>query len=262
MRYLKEKIKLFCSIPCAFYLLVTRKQPRHVVIYYHSVKKHQVEQFQNQMAYLATKCFVVKPSKIMSEPADGSKVVAAITFDDAFASVIDNAVPIMKKYELPAGIFVPVDNLGQKPRWEILGNISDKDEVVINKEQIVELDKEGFEIFSHTGSHSVLTKIDDDRLESELAGSKQNLENIIGHEVIGISYPQGAYDARVCEATRRAGYKLGFTIEPGLISSFTDDFRIGRTSVSPDDSLIKFKLKVNGAYHFPRFLKTTNIKYS
>lgn len=255
MGYLKEKIRLFCSIPYVLYLLVIHKQPRRVIIYYHSVKKHQVDKFEKQMAYLADKCFVTKPSEIMNEPPDGSKIVVAITFDDAFTSVMDNSVPILRKYGFSAGIFVPTRYLGRAPGWSLDKNCPEVDEIVMNEQQVAELDRVGFEIFSHTVSHPVLTNINDGMLEAELVNSKKTLERIIGHHVRGISYPHGAYNARVCEAARKAGYKLGFTIEPGLIDSFTDDLRIGRTLVSPDDNLTKFKLKVNGAYQATRCLK-------
>jgi peptidoglycan/xylan/chitin deacetylase (PgdA/CDA1 family) len=134
-------------------------------------------------------------------------------------------------------------------------NYPDKNETVMSEEQIEQLDKEGFEIFSHTLSHPLLTEIQDSRLDVELIDSKQTLERIVGHEVIGISYPGGSYDSRVRRAVEKAGYKLGFTIEPGIVNRTTGCLEIGRVSVSPKDSLIKFKLKASGAYHVVTYLR-------
>ena len=189
--------------------------------------------------------------------ANGCDHTVAITFDDAFLNVKENAVPILKRHNLPAGIFVPAGNLGQLPRWNIPDGHCDKNETVMNQEQIAELHKDGFEIFSHGFSHAPLTEIDDGELEAELKRSREALQEIVGQETIGISYPHGAYDNRVCSAVQKANYKLGFTIEPSVIDGLTDTLRIGRVSVSPNDSLIKFKLKISGAYRVIRYIKSS-----
>lgn len=239
----------------ALFINLFDKKPRRIVLYFHGVNRADVIGFTKQVAYLAKKCFVVKPSKITNIDANGAKIVAAITFDDAFVSIIENAVPILREHRLPAGIFVATGNLGQPPCWEMPENCSDKDETVMTQEQIAELDNDGFEIFSHTVSHPVLTQVEDRRLETELVDSKRALEEIVGHRVTGISYPYGAHDAKVCEIAQKAGYGLGFTIEPTMVDSRTDCLQIGRFRVSPSDSLMKFRLKVHGAYQVTSHLR-------
>lgn len=255
LKSLKEIIELIFALMYAVYLVVIRKNTSRVVLYYHGINKANMAAFRKQMEYLARRYTVVKASEIIDADVDGAKNSVAITFDDAFVSMMENAVPILKAYGLVAGIFVPAGYLGQKPRWEMPENYPDKNEIVISKEQIEQLDKEGFEIFSHTLSHPVLTEINDDRLETELVESKQELERIVNHEIIGISYPHGACGNRVCEAAERAGYKLGFTIEPSMVESSTDNLKIGRFSVSARENLFKFELKVSGAYQVVKFIR-------
>ena len=254
--YMKEIAKLFLAMTYATILPLVQRRPYRIVLYYHGVGKKDINSFERQIAYIAElKCKVVKASEIFTAQADGYDSIVAITFDDAFVSVVENAVPILRKYGLPAAIFVPVGNLGQRPRWERAGTFFDKNEIVMSREQIAELDNDGFEIFSHTLSHPVLTGIEDNRLEVELVSSKSVLEEIIGHEISAISYPHGIYDARVCKAVHRAGYKLGFTIEPTIVNSATDCLKIGRFLVSPRDSFIRFKLNVSGAYQVIKHLQ-------
>ena len=255
LRHFKETLKLIIAMVYFAYLKVSDKTPHRLVIYYHGLNAADIASFRRQMECLVRNFRVVKPSEIMAADVVASKNVVAITFDDAFVSVVENAMPILKEFHLPAGIFVPTGNLGQKPDWKIPENCPDKNEVVMSKEQIRQLDKEGLEIFSHTLSHPVLTEIKDDRLEAELVESKQQLQEIVNHEIIGISYPHGVCNNRVCETAERAGYKLGFTIEPHMIDSTTDNLKIGRFSVSPRNSLLKFKLKVSGVYQAVRFLR-------
>ena len=264
LKRLTKITEFLCALIYALFLCALQNKARRITLFYHAVRKQDVRKFKEQMVYLAKRCKVVNPSEIKTAPANNSDVLVAITFDDAFASVVENAVPILKEYGLSAGIFVPAGNLGQPPRWEISENCSDKNETIMSRQQIAELDNDGFEIFSHSFSHPMLTEIEDSRLEAELVSSKHVLEKIVGHEVSVVSYPNGAYDARVHKAAKKAGYKLGFTIEPTMVDSATDCLKIGRFSVSPYDNLLKFKLKVRGGYQatmFLRDLKTLIIRY-
>jgi peptidoglycan/xylan/chitin deacetylase (PgdA/CDA1 family) len=224
------------------------------VIYYHGVAGKDIPSFKRQMAYLVEHCSVVEPSKIMTACPNGARSIVAITFDDAFLSVFENAVPVLKEYGLPAGIFVPAGCLGRPPSWAMPETSGDKDEVLMSERLIAGLDKDGFEIFSHTVSHPVLTDVGAEALESELIDSKDLLEEMLGHEVVAISYPYGAHDLKTCSAAQKAGYRLGFTIEPCAVDGSTDPMRIGRLAVSPKDSLLSFKLKVRGAYGVVGFL--------
>lgn len=236
-----------------------KKKARRALIYYHNVREQDTARFEKQMAHLAKNCHVVKASEI-NRVKTSAKQVVAITFDDGFVSVVKNAIPVLRKYGLTAAIAVPAGNLGQQPRWLLEDGGQRESELVVNEEQLLELDRAGFEVVSHTMSHLVLTKAEDDKLKFELVNSKQALEELVGHEVIGISYPHGAYDKRVCRAAEDAMYRLGFTIEPLMMDETTDNMRIGRFSVSPRDGLFKFGLKISGAYQVTSYLRALKAK--
>ncbi|UCC99428.1 MAG: polysaccharide deacetylase family protein [Phycisphaerales bacterium] len=255
LRDIKGLIEWIGAVLYAPWLLLMHKGPLRSVIYYHGVARKDVPDFKKQMAYLAECCSVVEPSKIMTACSNGARCIVAITFDDAFLSVFENAVPVLKEHGLPAGIFVPAGCLGGSPSWVMPETSGDKDEVLMSERHIAGLDKDGFEIFSHTLSHPVLTKIEDGRLKKELADSKQMLEEIVGHEVHAISYPHGAHNDRVRVQTQKAGYKLGFTIEPKMVTGATDRLTIGRFKVSAGEGLLTFGLKVRGAYQVSSYLR-------
>jgi len=208
------------------------------------------------MVYLEKKCVMVKASHIKAAPMNGGKPVVAVTFDDAFVSVLENAIPVLRDHSLPAAIFVPTGNLGRQPGWKMPEDYSDKNEMVMSEQEIAQLDKDGFEILSHTVSHLSLTGIHESLLQNELEESKQALEKIIGHEVCGISYPHGDCNAAICETARQVGYQFGFTIEPLTAGRSPDDMKIGRFSVSPKDSFTKFRLKAGGAYEIVYYLRS------
>jgi len=249
-----DSFKLIFSALYLVYIKVSEKKTsRRVVLFYHNIRKVDIKNFEKQMAYISEKCKIVKPSQIKSGQINNAKILIAIIFDDALVSVMENAVPILLKYDLPAGISVPAGNLGKPPDWEMPENVSYKNEGILTEAQISELDRKGFEILSHTLTHSLLTSVDGKRLESELIDSKLLLERIIGHDIQAIVYPEGAYNDKICSAAKKAGYKFGFTVEPSLVSRKTDDLKIGRFRVFSQDNLTKFKLKVNGAYQVENF---------
>ena len=230
-------------------------RPRRVILFYHSVKRSDVENFDRQMAYLAKNCCVVNATDIYNPVADNDKTIVAVTFDDGFVSVLENAVPVLEKYDLPSAIFLPAGNLNQPPNWPLEETCADAAERVMSAEQIKELNSDTCRILSHTVSHPALTKLDDCRLEYEFARSKQDLEEILGSEVNAVSYPHGDCNSKVCDFARRAGYKFGFTITPGLVTESTDTMQINRFSVSAHDCITKFKLKTAGAYYAVKYLR-------
>ncbi len=254
-RHIVEVLELISAVIYSLFLSICQTQPRRVVLYYHGVRDEDAQGFERQMVYLAGSCIVVKASQIIEAATDGERPVVAITFDDAFISVLENAIPVLKSHGLTATVFVPTGQLAQLPRWEMRDGQPDRFDAVMSERQIAEVAKDGFEVLSHAVSHTNLTEIDGARLEKEMKDSKHTLEKILGCEVCGISYPYGACNSRVCNAAKAAGYRLGFTIEPATVSTSTDLMQIGRFAVSPHDGLLKSKLKVTGAYQVVNSLR-------
>jgi len=247
-------IKFVCALLYALFLPYLEKKPRSIVICYHKVTKNDIENFGKQMRYLVKNFEVVKLARIKTAMNRPNHVIA-VTFDDGFKSIVENALPILKKYDVPAAMFIPTGNLNHQPKWFMDKECTHGNEIVMDEHQIAELDKEGFEILSHTVSHPLLTKVDDSRLQAELLCSKQKLEKIVGHKVLSISYPHGTCDSRVYQAAKDAGYKYGFSIEPCTVDCSSNDMAIGRFMVSASDSLLKFRLKVSGAYQVEKYLR-------
>ena len=93
------------------------------------------------------------------------------------------------------------------------------------------------------------------KIHAELVGSRKRREEIVGHRVWGISYPYGACDARVHQAARKAGYEMGFTVEPNRVDVATDRLTIGRFEVSAGETFLQFRLKIAGAYSAVRHIR-------
>ncbi len=129
-----------------------------------------------------------------------------IYFDDGFKDNILNALPILKKYNISATIFVA-------PKYVDSGSVE-----YMNWEDIRQLKKEGIEIGSHTYSHLVLTDVDMDVLEKELSSSKSKIEKEVEYAVEVFSYPKGRVNDIVTKAVEKAGYKYAITTKYGVNS--------------------------------------------
>jgi peptidoglycan/xylan/chitin deacetylase (PgdA/CDA1 family) len=121
----------------------------------------------------------------------------------------------------------------------------------MTEEQIQFLDREGFDIYSHTLNHSRLTQCNSKTIKNELELSKLTLERILGHAVNYISYPHGEYDSCTLEYTAKAGYTKGFTITPCNVENCNrqnNNLEIPRFRVTPDTGCFIFSLICSGSF--------------
>lgn len=84
---------------------------------------------------------------------------------------------------------------------------------------------------AHGCSHVPLTSISEADIESELLASRKRIERAIGQTVSAMAYPNGNYSDVVVDLTRRAGYRIAFTTQRGLVSEGDDPFRLRRLNV-------------------------------
>jgi peptidoglycan/xylan/chitin deacetylase (PgdA/CDA1 family) len=151
---------------------------------------------------------------------DGRGQVFAVTFDDAYRSVIELAYPILSRLGLPATVFAPTDFIGsERPmawpgidRW--LGGAHEHELTPMGADELGTLLTAGWEIGSHTRSHPRLTSLPDDALQGELEGSRARLEELLSSPCRSLAYPFGDVDARVVRAARMAGYARAATLVP------------------------------------------------
>lgn len=175
--------------------------------------------------------------------------VLAVTFDDAFRSVVDLAGPILGSLELPATVFVPTDFAGRSgpmswsgvEQW--LGGPHEEELACLSWPELAQLAAAGWEIGSHTCSHPNLTRLDDHRLYDELARSRADCERRLGRPCRSLAYPYGELDDRVVAATRAAGYEAACALPDRLDS--TDPLRYRRVGVYRGDGRGRFRAKVS-----------------
>lgn len=250
-RYAKLAISFvyFCAMMLARGVLCMLGRPpkgRLVVLYYHGVPPNFRANFQRHMDALQRGASVV-PADFQGYLRPNKKYVA-ITFDDAFDSLFDNALPILAARNFHATIFVPVGWIGRCPSWASDEDGLDPDETVMTIEQLTNLDSSLVSLGAHTINHPLLSKLENKQVREEIAGSRDRLAEICGQDIRSFSFPYGDHDARCVEECKAAGYDVAFSISPENVDTECSNILRGRTRVDPSDGPIEFFLKFNGGY--------------
>lgn len=250
MRYVKLTISiLYYCIRAAWHRIIAAcggmpNRACHTTLFYHEVRPHQRTAFASQMDILKQSACPV--STEFSGPFERSTWYVSLTFDDAFCSVLENAVPVLIEKKIPAAIFVPTAYFDQPPGWITAPGNPCHDQRIMSPEQIRSLPPEFFTIGSHTHTHRHLTELSNQEVEFELTHSKTLLEKCIDRPVTQIAFPYGSYSGQIVAAAGHAGYTRAFATLPVRGNTLL----LGRVETLPDDRPIEFRLKVLGAYNW------------
>ena len=219
------------------------KAPEWVVLYYHAVRDAQREGFLKQMRHVAPRAGSI--AEMLDGPGQGPRPRAAVTFDDGFVSVLENAVPVLAAESVPATVFAVAGAPGNKPSWQAG---VDAGETMMTAAQLRQLPADLVTVGSHGMTHRPLDTLPLEEAGEELAGSRRALEDILGRKVTAFAFPYGAYNERLCRMAFDAGYEQVFTIDacghPGPLPHGL----IGRFAAEPDEPEAQFRLKAAGAY--------------
>jgi peptidoglycan/xylan/chitin deacetylase (PgdA/CDA1 family) len=142
-----------------------------------------------------------------------------LTFDDGGLDNYEVAFPLLKEYGFVGTFFVITERVGVEGQMDW--------------DQLKEMAAAGMSIQSHTVSHPGLPGVSDSRLQSELVDSREAITEAVGQPGYVLSYPSGAYDDRVIDAARTAGYVMAVATDDGEELSANTAFEITRGRVQP-----------------------------
>lgn len=220
-----------------------------VVLYYHVVAKEQMTLFGDQLDLILKLAKPLKTNQLCNlEPGNHH---VAITFDDGFYSVVQNAIPELEARHFPATIFIPPACLGKSPSWPDIDEKEKANEVVMDVQELKKINNNLITIGSHCQTHANLLRIGAAEAREEIAGSKLKLEELLARRVTELSFPFGAFNENHVKMAKKADYERVFSIIPDLITdNVKGNFVLGRVRVDPDDWPLEFRLKVCGAYRW------------
>jgi len=166
--------------------------------------------------------------------------IAAITFDDGYISVYEEALPILKERKLPFTIFINADP------------VNEKRPLYMSWEQLKEAQEAGGIIANHTLSHPHLNrKLENEttadwlkRVEYEITANQQEIIQHLGDAPKLFAYPYGEYTPEVQKLVKKMGY-IAFGQQSGAASpysSITALPRFAANGTSANPSSLRTKL--------------------
>jgi len=172
--------------------------------------------------------------------------VVAITFDDGYSDILDNALPVLQRLGFTATCYFVSDALGGANDWDA-GVIAER-KPLMDASQLRRWADAGMEVGAHSRHHPHLPQCDDRRLQDEVVGCRYKLEQLCGRDVTQFCYPYGDCDARTVEAVRAAGYVAATTTRRGRARVGEDLMQLRRVLVGGHNWLPQFAVKLLTPY--------------
>lgn len=146
-----------------------------------------------------------------------------LTFDDGYRAVATIAAPIMSKVGFTGTAYVITDRIATDPK---------RAPTWLTWAQLRILEQRGWDIGSHTVSHTEIPQLGEAAALKTLRASRFALERRLGHPVQWFCYPAGAVDQNAVDWVAKAGYVLATTTQSGDVQRAADPLRLSRIRVS------------------------------
>ncbi len=121
-----------------------------------------------------------------------------LCFDDGSATHRTVALPMLEQLGLPA-IFFPMTVVLGKDDW-------------LSPDQLREIDAAGMEVGAHSWDHQRMDRISDEEWARQITEPKATLEEILGHPVDMLAYPNGMWSPKALLHVLDAGYRAAFQL--------------------------------------------------
>lgn len=256
---LKNLLSKFCPV---------RYKNGILILNYHSINPNhkystKPEDFDKQMKYLSDNFNVIRLNEVYNK---NSGFYIVITLDDGFVDNYDYAFPVLKKYNLPATIFLVSDfifnGLDITKDWRPYRGLRP-----LNEKMIKEMSKGGLIDFGlHGKNHNDVSSKSAEIFKKELIEARDEIEKYSGEKVDSYAFPFG-------QKSQRGTFDLKFFNELGLLYICTTDWGLNKFSGNPgflkriridgEDTMHEFKEKIRGSWGFVSFFQyIKNIKWN
>lgn len=177
------------------------------------------ERFDADLSYLTSEYEVVPLDEVTTR---SERPRVALTFDDGLASFHGTVLPLLRKFDVPATVFVTPALLGDRNR-ELARNAHSIDydgRITLTEDEVFDLvDEPLVTIGSHSLTHRNLADVGCvETLRREIVASRDRLEHRFGVDVTAFSYPYGEV-TDTARALVESNYEMSVTTKPYLVDA-------------------------------------------
>jgi peptidoglycan/xylan/chitin deacetylase (PgdA/CDA1 family) len=223
--------------------LRSRLMPGALILGYHRVADLQsdphglavsVHHFAEQVEVLSRLAHPMSLAQLVAHVKAGTvpPQAVALTFDDGYADVLYQALPLLERYQIPATVFVVSGCLGEPFWWERGQSVQPGDPFpprAMTRAELLQLaDSRLVDFGAHTVTHPVLAERPLYEQRMEIEQSKAELEAILGRAISAFSYPHGAVSAETRQLVQQAGYDYACSSTPDVARSANHPFCLPR----------------------------------
>ncbi len=172
-----------------------------------------------------------------------------ITFDDAYESLLENALPVLNRFSAPGVVFVPTQFVGSTNFFD---NGVEPLEPIACWKTLAALEEGGMTVESHGCSHRGFSSLSPLEIQQELEFSKEAIRKNLGKDSRMFAFPYGDFGAdrvEVDSAICRAGYDVAFLYGGGAfeLAQKPEPLFLPRLAMGPGVNLDEMLLEVSCA---------------
>ena len=166
----------------------------------------------------------------------------ALTFSDGYKSFYTEVFPLLKKFNIPATMFLTVEFLDTT-----IKTTEGFEFDTLAPDEMREMLESGLVEFMPQTQQTVrLSEVAFESAIENIEASRKDLESITNKEAPIFAYPKGSYTDRLKEHLQNHNWIGAVTLKEGLVHSDSDPYLLPRNSVDSKTSFIQFKGKLSG----------------
>lgn len=198
-----------------------------------------VKDFENHLRFLTENKFQVLTlieALNYLESDEPLRKTVVLSIDDGYKSFYENALPLLKKYKMPATLFINTETVGSKD--------------YMNWSELKEAMTANVEIGNHTHTHSYfLNESEKTRyatFEKEILTSQTIIADHLNVTPSIFAYPFGEFDEGMKDVVKKLNFRCAVAQYSGVIYLGMDSYQLPRFPMAENYSeLSKFEEKVS-----------------
>ena len=181
-----------------------------------------LENFEKHLSYLKSNNFKILTFSESVDYINNTQIeyydkVACITVDDGYSTFKSNAIPLLKKHDIKATVFINSESVGGG--------------TYMNWDDLKAVYRDGMEIGNHSHSHAYFVNIPKEQrivsFKNDLLRCQEEINEHLGFYPEIFAYPYGEFDPSMRHTVKEMGFKAAAAQNSGIMYAY-DNYAIPR----------------------------------